>query len=265
MARLGEARLHATLQSCGDALIVTDEAGKVTMVNPVAETLTGWTHSEAEGLRLEQVFPIVSELTRETLESPVSRVLREGKVVALPDHTLLLARDGTERPIDDSAAPIRGANGDIVGDRAGVSRRYGAQAGRPGARASAAGGGGTRSGGQSQRGQRSVPRAGLPRAALTARGDPRVAASAGQRLRSPVRSTRRAAADLQKHPAPGAIGERSARHLAHIGREAGSHSQPGRPGEDRAGSDRRLQLDGRAAGRHARARAARAASVRARR
>jgi PAS domain S-box-containing protein len=115
MARLGEARLHATLQSCGDALIVTDEAGKVTMVNPLAEALTGWTHSEAEGLGLEQVFPIVSELTRETLESPVSRVLREGKMVGLPDHTLLLARDGTERPIDDSAAPIRGANGDIVG------------------------------------------------------------------------------------------------------------------------------------------------------
>jgi PAS domain S-box-containing protein len=115
VARLGEARLHATLQSCGDALIVTDEAGKVTMINPIAETLTGWAQSQAEGLPLQQVFQIVSELTRETVESPVSRVLREGKVVGLPDHTVLLARDGSERPIDDSGAPIRGANGDTVG------------------------------------------------------------------------------------------------------------------------------------------------------
>jgi len=114
-AQLGEARLHATLQSCGDALIVTDEAGKITMINPVAETLTGWTQNQAQGHPLEQVFQVVSESTRETVESPVSRVVREGKVVGLPDHMLLVARDGSERPIDDSAAPIPGPEGNTVG------------------------------------------------------------------------------------------------------------------------------------------------------
>ena len=87
MARLGEARLHATLQSCGDALIVTDDAGKVTIINPIAETLTGWTQNQAQGVPLEQVFRIVSESTRETVESPVRRVLREGEAVGLPEHT----------------------------------------------------------------------------------------------------------------------------------------------------------------------------------
>ena len=79
------------------------------------KALTGWTQNEAQGLPLEEVFRIVSESTREAVESPVSRVLREGKATGLPDHTVLVARDGTERPIDDSGAPIRGANGEIVG------------------------------------------------------------------------------------------------------------------------------------------------------
>ena len=114
-ARLGQARLHATLQSCGDALIVTDETGKVTMANPIAERLTGWTQGEAQGRPLEEVFRILSESSREAIESPASQVLREGKGTDLPEHTLLVARDGTERPIDDSGAPIRGANGEIVG------------------------------------------------------------------------------------------------------------------------------------------------------
>jgi PAS domain S-box-containing protein len=109
-ARLGEARLHATLQSCGDALIVTDKHGKVTLLNPAAEILTGWSQSAAEGLSLEQVFRIVSESTREPLESPAGPVLRDGTVVGLSDPMLLIARDGTERPIEDSAAPIRGAD-----------------------------------------------------------------------------------------------------------------------------------------------------------
>ena len=114
-ARLREARLHATLQGCGDALIVTDEAGRITMINPVAETLTGWTQNQAQGLLFEQVFRVVRESTRETVESPVVRAIREGKVAGLPDYTLLVARDGSERPIDDSAAPIRGPDGDTVG------------------------------------------------------------------------------------------------------------------------------------------------------
>ncbi len=115
LARIGEARLHATLQGCGDALIVTDQDGKVTMINPAAEALTGWTQREAEGRPLDAVFRIVSESTREALEGPVARVLREDKVVGLSDATLLLARDGTERPIDDSGAPIRGPGGETAG------------------------------------------------------------------------------------------------------------------------------------------------------
>jgi PAS domain S-box-containing protein len=115
LARLGEARLHATLQGCGDALIVTDIDGKVTMVNPAAEALTGWTQRDAEGRPLDEVFRIVAESTRDALEGPVARVLREDKVVGLSDSALLLARDGTERPIDDSGAPIRGPDGETAG------------------------------------------------------------------------------------------------------------------------------------------------------
>jgi len=107
LSRMGEARLRSTLSSCGDGLIVTDDAGKVTMINPIAEALTGWRAEQAQGAPIEEVFRIVNEYTRETVESPVSRVLREGKVVGLANHTILLARDGTERPIDDSGAPIR--------------------------------------------------------------------------------------------------------------------------------------------------------------
>jgi PAS domain S-box-containing protein len=115
MARMGEARLFSTLQSCGDGLIVTDEAGKVTMINPVAEALTGWRLDQARGVPLDEVFRIVNEFTRETVESPVSRVLREGKIVGLANHTVLLARDGTERPIDDSGAPIRADGDETIG------------------------------------------------------------------------------------------------------------------------------------------------------
>jgi len=115
MARMGEARLFSTLQSCGDGLIVTDEAGKVTMINPVAEALTGWRLDQARGVPLDELFRIVNEFTRETVESPVSRVLREGKVVGLANHTVLLARDGTERPIDDSGAPIRADGDEVIG------------------------------------------------------------------------------------------------------------------------------------------------------
>lgn len=115
MARLGEARLLVTLQSCGDGLIVTDESGKVTMMNPVAQALTGWREDQGRGVPLNEVFRIVNEFTRDSVESPVSRVLREGKVVGLANHTVLIARDGTERPIDDSGAPIKTESGDTVG------------------------------------------------------------------------------------------------------------------------------------------------------
>jgi len=115
LARAGEARLLVTLRSCGDGLIVTDDQGSVTMLNPVAQALTGWREEDARGLPLDQVFRIVNEFTRAEVESPVGRVLREGKVVGLANHTVLLARDGSERPIDDSGAPIRGETGEIIG------------------------------------------------------------------------------------------------------------------------------------------------------
>ena len=115
LAQHGEARLLVTLQSCGDGLIVTDEQGRVTLINPVAQALTGWREEDARGLPLEQIFRIVNEFTRAEVESPVGRVLREGKVVGLANHTVLIARDGSERPIDDSGAPIRDDRGDIIG------------------------------------------------------------------------------------------------------------------------------------------------------
>jgi PAS domain S-box-containing protein len=108
-------QLHVTLASIGDGVIVTDTAGRVTFLNPVAQALTGWGPAEAAGQPLETVFRIVNEETRRTVESPVARALREGMVVGLANHTLLIARDGTERPIDDSAAPIRGEDGAVAG------------------------------------------------------------------------------------------------------------------------------------------------------
>jgi two-component system, cell cycle sensor histidine kinase and response regulator CckA len=106
---------RTTLYSIGDAVITTDAVGHVAMVNPVAETLTGWKDAEARGRPLDEVFRIVNEETRRGVESPVARVLREGKVVGLANHTVLLARDGSERPIADSGAPIRDESGAIVG------------------------------------------------------------------------------------------------------------------------------------------------------
>lgn len=107
--------LHVTLTSIGDGVIVTDESGRVTMMNAVAEKLTGWSTVSAAGVPLEQVFHIVNEETREPIESPALRALRDGKVVGLANHTLLIARDGTERPIDDNAAPILSKEGESIG------------------------------------------------------------------------------------------------------------------------------------------------------
>jgi PAS domain S-box-containing protein len=107
--------LQVTLSSIGDAVTTTDAEGKVTFLNPVAQTLTGWTPDEAAGVPLDMVFKIVNEETRQTVENPATRALREGLVVGLANHTLLIAKDGTERPIDDSAAPIRNANGEVAG------------------------------------------------------------------------------------------------------------------------------------------------------
>jgi PAS domain S-box-containing protein len=110
-----EERLAATLDSIGDAVLATDEQGRVTRLNPVAERLTGWSHAEALGRPLVEVFRIVNEETRRPAEDPVSKALREGLVVGLANHTALIARDGSERPIADSAAPIRGRDGAVRG------------------------------------------------------------------------------------------------------------------------------------------------------
>jgi PAS domain S-box-containing protein len=108
-------QLHVTLQSIGDAVIVTDARGEVTFLNPVAAGLTGWGADEAAGRPLEQVFRIVNEQTRRAVENPVDKVFREKRVVELANHTALVARDGREVPVEDSAAPIRGRGGDIGG------------------------------------------------------------------------------------------------------------------------------------------------------
>jgi len=108
-------QLQVTLTSIGDAVIVTDTEGNVTFLNPVAEGLTGWPAAEAAGQPLAAIFPIINEENRRTVENPVTRVLREGVTVGLANHTLLIRRDGQEMPIDDSAAPIRGEDGEVAG------------------------------------------------------------------------------------------------------------------------------------------------------
>jgi PAS domain S-box-containing protein len=104
-----------TLRSIGDAVIATDQRGRVTFLNPIAERLTGWQEEAALGQPLDVVFRIISEDTRSPVESPVSKVLREGKVIGLANHTVLLPKTGPEVPIDDSGAPIRNEAGEIVG------------------------------------------------------------------------------------------------------------------------------------------------------
>ena len=108
-------RLRVTLASIGDGVIATDPEGRVTFLNEIARDLTGWTADEAHGLPLTEVFSIVNETTRKSVENPALRALAEGVIVGLANHTLLIARDGTERPIDDSAAPIRGRAGEVHG------------------------------------------------------------------------------------------------------------------------------------------------------
>jgi len=104
-----------TLSSIGDAVITTDAEGKVTFLNPVAQTLTGWTQNDAAGLPLDEVFRIINQESRHTVENPATRALREGLIVGLANHTLLIAKDGKERAIDDSAAPIRDDKDVVVG------------------------------------------------------------------------------------------------------------------------------------------------------
>ncbi len=110
-----EEGLNVTLTSIGDAVIAADNQGRITRMNAVAERLTGWTATDAIGQHVSDVFVIVNEFSRERASSPVERVLREGVVAGLADHTLLLSKDGRETPIDDSAAPIRTDSGEMIG------------------------------------------------------------------------------------------------------------------------------------------------------
>jgi len=114
-ARQGRDVLRVTLRSIGDAVITTDIEARITYMNEVAEALTGWLHEEVLGKPLDLAFRIVHEMTRQSGESPASRAIREGVVVGLASHTLLIRRDGREIPIDDSAAPIKNEEGRVTG------------------------------------------------------------------------------------------------------------------------------------------------------
>ena len=107
--------LQTTLTSIGDAVITTDGEGKVTLLNPAAQAITGWKQEEAAQKPLEQIFVIRNEETGAEVENPVSKVLREGRIVGVANHTRLIAKDGRHVPIDDSAAPIRDVGGRIAG------------------------------------------------------------------------------------------------------------------------------------------------------
>jgi PAS domain S-box-containing protein len=115
--RLREQRevLQVTLQSIGDAVIATDTQGRISFINPTAETLTGWPSAEVTGRPLEEIFRIINETSRQAVENPFAAVVRDGRTVGLANHTLLIRRDGTEIPIEDSGAPIRDAKGRIIG------------------------------------------------------------------------------------------------------------------------------------------------------
>jgi PAS domain S-box-containing protein len=106
---------RVTLSSIGDAVIVTDASGRVAFLNPVAESLTGWKNDEALNKALEEIFPIFKEGTRERLELPIHKVIQTGNTADLANHTVLLSRSGSEVQIDDSAAPIKGEDGNIFG------------------------------------------------------------------------------------------------------------------------------------------------------
>ena len=108
-------RLAVTLRSIGDAVITSDIDGRITLMNIVSEKLTGWSSLEAHGRPLTDVFQIVNQRTREVCDNPVNAVLESGTIVGLANHTVLISKDGTERAIADSAAPIRDQSGEVIG------------------------------------------------------------------------------------------------------------------------------------------------------
>jgi PAS domain S-box-containing protein len=113
--RRNEELLATTLRSIGDAVITTDRAGHITFMNPAAEAVTGWNEAEVKGRPVEEVFNIIDEETRNRVDSPVASVLRDGMTVELANHTILIAKDGHEVPIENSGAPIAHLGGKIAG------------------------------------------------------------------------------------------------------------------------------------------------------
>ena len=110
-----EENTSITLDSIGDGVIATDVSGKIVRMNRVAEQLTGWTIAEARGVYLNEVFCIMSGITREQIKNPIEKVLASGKVIGLANNTVLIARNGTEYQITDSAAPIQNEQGEVKG------------------------------------------------------------------------------------------------------------------------------------------------------
>ncbi|MCC7431714.1 PAS domain S-box protein, partial [bacterium] len=108
-------RLSVTLRSIGDGVITTDTEGKVVLINQVGEKMTGWLCEEAAGKPLAEVFKIINESSKKTIINPVEEVLKTEKIVELANHTILVAKDGTEKIIADSAAPIKNKNGQVIG------------------------------------------------------------------------------------------------------------------------------------------------------
>jgi PAS domain S-box-containing protein len=113
--RRSEERFRVTLSSIGDGVIATDRQGRISFMNRIAEKLTGWNQEDALGLSSDEVFKIINEFSREAIESPVARVLREGTIVGLANHTLLVSKSGAQVPIADSGAPVREVTGELNG------------------------------------------------------------------------------------------------------------------------------------------------------
>ena len=110
-----EEKLTVTLNSIGDAVISTDAEARIKLMNPVAEQLTGWPQAEAVGHQVDEVFQIINQETRRPAATPIMAALKHGTIQGLANHTLLIARDGTECAIADSCAPIRDAEGLVIG------------------------------------------------------------------------------------------------------------------------------------------------------
>ena len=113
--RAANEKYRIILYSIGDAVITADDHGGILQMNPVASKLTGWTEDEAFGHPIDEVFHIINEETRQPVQNPIWRVLREGAVVGLGNHTILVARDGKESPITDCGAPVNDGQGHLIG------------------------------------------------------------------------------------------------------------------------------------------------------